>query len=178
MSDQEQQEYRATRTEILHSIPAGCFGLAQTRGVVPWIIQHATKSPYDHAFITLGDGVIAEAVPGGVRISRIREYGACKLAFSAGRDTTPAQRADIAAKARSLAGTGYNFAVIAEQIITGIGWQWRWLIRAAADDHDLDCAQLVAVCGIAAGVDSWACGKPADQVTPADLGRLPGVQPA
>lgn len=169
---------RLSRLELFQTIPAGYYGVVSTPGIVPWIIRRATRSPYDHAFITLGDGEIIEAEPGCVRRGLLTEYtGAAHLAF-AGQQLTEAQRAAVAAKARSLLGDRYNFAAIAEQAITDMGWHWRWLIRFAADDHDLDCSQLVAVCGLAVGADAWACGKQPDQVTPGDLGRLPGVQPA
>jgi hypothetical protein len=170
---------RPPRLEYLAALGPGYYGLVRTPGEIPWLIRRATRSRYDHAFITLGDGQIAEAEPGHVRISPIVKYAAARtLAFSTGEQLTDVQRTAVAAKARSLAGAGYNFAAIAEQALADMGWQWRWLVRFAANDHDLDCSQLVAVSGVAAGVTQWLCGKQADQVTPGDLGRLPGVQPA
>lgn len=168
-----------SRVAYLQTLPRGCFGVVSTPGVVPWLIRHGTHSPYNHTFITLGAGQIVEAEPGRVRISPIIKYAAAKhLAFSTGQTLTGEQHTQISAKARSLVGVEYNFATIADQALADLGWHWRWLIRVAADDHDLDCSQLVAVCGQAAGADEWLCGKSPDQVTPGDLGRLPGVLPA
>jgi uncharacterized protein YycO len=169
---------RLPRTLVLQNIGPGYFGVVGTGGFVPWLIRRGTRSRYDHAFVTLGGGQIVEAEPGNVRVGTLTEYATyTHLAFSTGQTLTDIQRTAIAAKARSLVGSEYNFASIAELALADVGWHWRWLIRSAADDHDLDCSQLVAVCGQAGGQDEWACGKPLAEVTPADLGRLPITQP-
>jgi hypothetical protein len=167
------------RSDFLRSLGPGYFGVVGTGGVVPWLIRRGTRSAYNHAFITLGDSVIVQAMPGGVQMATIMQYDDCKnLAFSTGEDLTADQRTAIVTRARALTGDKYDFADIAEDALDDMHWHWRWLIRLAADTHELDCSQLVAVCGIAAGQDAWCCGKTPTAVTPGDLGRLPGVQPA
>lgn len=158
--------------------PAGTYGVVRTRGLIPWIIRAATKSPYDHAFIVVDDeGAIVEAEPGGARHNRIDDYEGHRIALNLGETTTADQRRIIAQAATDAVGEPYNTLGIIDDGLESLGARWAWLAKYAAGDGEVLCSQLVAVCGRKAGLD-WLCGKAyPGEVTPADLARRPGMQP-
>jgi uncharacterized protein YycO len=159
------------------ALEPGRYVCVRTGGWVAWIIRRATKSPVNHAFIVTADDGLIEARPEGVCRGTLSEYTGAYAVANAAEPMTDAQRAAVVAKAESLVGDGYNFPALVDIGLEDIGWHWRWLILLSHADKLLICSQLVAECGTAAGLD-WMCGKAsADQVSPADLARRPGVEP-
>lgn len=154
---------------------AGQYGVVQTGGGIGRLIQLATHSWANHAFIVIDDGKIIEARPEGVAIKSIAEYNGARMAFSTDV-LTDAQRAKVVETAQSFVGDGYGFLDIGALGLESLGWHWRWLFKlAGADKNVMICSQLVAMCGQAAGVD-WLCGKASPvEVTPGDLAKRPGV---
>lgn len=155
----------------------GDYLCVRTGSVFGWLIRAFTRSSFDHAFVCLGDGMIAEARVTGVVIDSLGLYrGALAVANSA-EPMTPAQRDAVSAKARSFAGDEYGWGTILVIGLRLLGLRWGWLLRFADDRDALICSELVALAGQAAGLD-WLCSEPEPAlVTPADLARRPGVEP-
>lgn len=160
-------------------IDPGRYICLKTSGFVPWVIREATESEVDHTAIVLPRHRVAEAEPGGVRISPLAKYAGAYAVANLDEQMSLAQRERVWRKAEALAKADvpYNFAAIGEDACQVLGWHWTWLLHLAAADHRLDCSQLAALCGSAAipSLD-WLCGRATYcEVTPADLARRPGV---
>lgn len=156
---------------------AGYYGVVQTPGWFPWVIQKATRSWADHAFMLVDDhGTLVEAMPGGVRYGHLSQYEGCRAAFNLGERMTDAQRMQVVAAAEAMVGTPYNDIGIVDDGLAALGWHWRLLARLANGDHELDCSQAVALMGKAARLN-WSCGRQVlCEVTPGDLQRRPGMR--
>lgn len=154
----------------------GNYGVVQTGGWIGRMIQRATHSWANHAFICLGEGKIIEAMPGGVQVGSLDEYRGARIAFNTGEEMSDTQRSAVVESAHRMVGEEYNFTDIGALGLQALGWTWRVAFKLAGADHDaVICSQLVALCGQAAGLD-WLCGKPSPlYVTPADLARRNGV---
>jgi uncharacterized protein YycO len=163
-----------TVLEALHYPPTGSCVVVRTEGFVPWVIRRATRSPFDHALITVDDaGTIVEAEPSGARRGHISEYAHSRMAIDAGEPVTARQRAQIAEAADGMAGVHYDDLAIADLGLQALGWHWNWLASKAGGEHELICSALCVVAARAAGLD-WLCGKTdPEQVTPGDLARRP-----
>ena len=89
----------------------GSYGLVRTKTISAWFIQFGTKSYFDHAFIYLGDGRIAEATPRkGIHIGDVHSYS--NIAWNKHEDVSQAQGIAIANAAESLTGQKYLFRAI------------------------------------------------------------------
>lgn len=152
-------------------IPAGVYGCVRTRGLVPLLIRAVTGSPYDHAFVVIGDGRIVEAEPGGVRIRDITEYAGYRMILNAAEPMTDAQRAQVTVFAADLRGERYNWGADTVDGLAALGIRWRILGRLARARRSVMCSELVAEAGRSAGLD-WLCGQ-ADpsQVVPGMLAK-------
>jgi cell wall-associated NlpC family hydrolase len=139
-------------------IPAGVYGCVRTRGLVPLLIRTATGSPYDHAFVVIGDGRIVEAEPGGVRIRDITEYAGCRIAYNTAEPVNGTQRAQVAAFATNLRGERYNWGADTVDGLAALGIRWRILGRLARARRSVMCSELIAEAGRSAGLD-WLCGQ-------------------
>lgn len=156
--------------------PAGVYGCVQTHGFVPLLIRLVTRSPFDHVFISTGDGQIIEAEPGGVRISDIVEYAGYRIEYNTGEPMTDVQRAAVAEFAESKRGEPYAWTADAIDGLRCLGLRWRILARFERARRSVMCSELAAQAGQHAGLD-WLCGQDDPcQVTPALLARRPGMQ--
>ena len=52
----------------------GDIGIVRSNGIPACLIQLGTLSRWNHAFIYIGNGLIIEATPSGVKISRLDQY--------------------------------------------------------------------------------------------------------
>lgn len=147
----------------------GSYLCVRTGSLFGFLVRLFTRSQFDHAFVYLGGGEIAEATVWGSRIDALASYsGALAVANSAEVMTAP-ERQDVCAKARSLAGEEYGWGTILVISLRLLGVRWGWLLRFADDRDAVICSELVAESGQAAGVD-WLCGESeAALVTPAEL---------
>lgn len=154
----------------------GRYLCIQTTGLASTVIQWATHSRMAHTAVVLPPGDrIAEAEPEGVIDSPLSKYAGMYVRANLLDPMTPAQLETVWKTAEGLKHTPYNWAAISGDAALFLHWRWRWLLRLAADDHDLDCSQMAAYCGSKAGLN-WLCGQPTYcQVTPGDLDRRPGM---
>lgn len=149
--------------------PAGVYGCVKTHGLVALLIRVVTRSWANHAFVSIGDGQIVEAEPGGVRIRDIAEYAGCRIAYNIGEPMTGMQRAAVAEYAASKRGEAYAWGADAADGMRALGLRWRILGRFAAGRRAVMCSELAAEAGQHAGLD-WLCGQPSpDRVTPGML---------
>jgi len=89
----------------------GSYGLVRTKTVSAWFIQLGTKSFFDHAFIYLGEGRIAEATPRkGIHISDVHSYS--NIAWNKHEPFTQVEGIAIASAAESFVGQKYLFRAI------------------------------------------------------------------
>jgi hypothetical protein len=159
------------------SIEPGRYLAVRTTGWSASVIRWATHAKVNHAAVVLPGQRVAEAEPGGAVISPLAKYHGCYARANLAEPVTGRQLTQVwqAAEAFAQARTAYNWAAIGDDAAVFLGWHWRLLLAVAASDHDLDCSQMVAMCGQAAGAD-WLCGRPSySQVTPGDLDSRPGM---
>jgi hypothetical protein len=163
-------------TVLSSELKAGNYCAVRTRGLFGYIIRAATSSPVDHAFVCLGNGLIAEATVYGCRVDSLEQYRGQAMFTDAGDKINAAQRSQICKAARGFAGREYSWTDILLIGLRRIGLRSRWLVRHLRDRDALICSELVALAG-AAGSQDWLCGTgDAALVTPALLALRPGVE--
>lgn len=156
--------------------PGGFWiGLAQS------LVNDASR--YKHAFLLLDEGgTILEAEPGGARIRNISEYAGAGMLVSdapvqrhmatlpAGSLVTEEQvRADVVTVGRSLVGTPYSWADYAAIAALKLHIPSKALRAYVASSHHAQCAQLVDLAFLRAGVHLFDDGRQPGDVCPADL---------
>jgi len=143
---------------LASEIEPGRYVVVQTKSMFGRVIRLFTRSPFDHTFIVLGGGFIAEATLRGTRIDQIDQYRGRLAVTNTDEPMTTEERAQVVVAARKLAGRDYNYRAIGVIALRLLGANWGWLLKAA-DDKDADiCSEDVAVAGSAAGLD-WLCGE-------------------
>lgn len=147
----------------------GDFCVLHTPGWEAKVIRVATRSPWNHAAIYVGNGQIIEADPSGVQISPLSNYDGCPILWSDLR-LPPARAALVVAAAKAQIGLEYGWLDIVAVGLSTIG-----IVTARLDDPDSRfCSQVVA---IAEAADATLCAKAVNRVTPGDLGRIIDHQP-
>ncbi|ACU71769.1 hypothetical protein Caci_2860 [Catenulispora acidiphila DSM 44928] len=151
--------------------PVGVYGCVKTGGFVPFMIRALTKSWADHVFISIGDGQIVEAEPGGVRIRDVSEYAGCRIEYNTAEPMTDMQRAAVAEYASSKRGEPYAWTADAVDGLRCLGLRWRILAWFERARRSVMCSELAVQAGQYAGLD-WSCGQGDPScVTPAMLAR-------
>lgn len=151
--------------------PAGVYGCVATHGFLPWLVRVVTRSWANHVVISIGNGQIVEAEPGGVRIRDISEYAGCRIEYNTAEPMTEQQRAAVAEFAASKRGEAYAWAADTVDGLACLGLRWRILGRFGRARRSVMCSQLAAEAGQHAGLD-WLCGQDDPcQVTPALLAQ-------
>lgn len=149
--------------------PAGVYGCVATHGFLPWLVRRVTNSWANHVFISIGDGQVVEAEPGGVRVRDVAEYAGCRIEYNDAEPMTAQQRAAVAEYAESKRGEAYAWAADAIDGLRCLGLRWRILGRFAEVRRSVMCSELAAEAGQHASLD-WNCGQDDPcQVTPAML---------
>jgi len=148
----------------------GDYGVVRTSGVFGKLIRLGTSSPDNHAVIYIGNGLLVEATPHGVKINSIDEYPL--IAWNQHEELTDTQREAIAAHARSLVGKPYSFITIALIVLRILGAKFlsdnKFMVWAATKEGYI-CSELVAECYSSAGIKLFQ--KPDYEVVPGDLSR-------
>lgn len=157
------------------SPPAGLIGLTPIAGEVGKLIEFGQWLDgtgflqWEHAFISIGGGLIVEAEPGGARVAHADEYSLvhwCDNIYKLGT-YTQLQATEPAAKA--LVGTPYSFldyfALAAHRLhIPAPGLK----SYIASSRHQI-CSQLVDSIYQEAGIHIFTDGRWPGYVTPGDL---------
>lgn len=149
----------------------GDFGIVRSNGWAARLIQIGTVSRWNHAFIYLGDGILAEATPGnGITLNKVSKYS--KVAWNQHQELTDEQRDKIVEKADQLLGRTYGFldiAILALRIL-GLKFLSGKILEKMALRQGIICSEYVAICYQNAGID--LTGKPEYLVTPGDLAEI------
>jgi hypothetical protein len=156
----------------------GDIGLVRGSGLAGRLIRWATRSPYAHAFLYVGDhaeGDLIEGDPHGVRYNRTSRYSDILWLTNLSAGLTDVQRTTIVYYATQHLGIPYSWIDDAEIGFTDVfGWAPRWMRRRLRSDRTLMCSQLCDLAYHEAGVDLFKDGRPAGAVSPADLWRANG----
>ena len=146
----------------------GDFGVIKSTGIAARLIQIGTISRWNHAFIYIGDGLIAEATPlKGTIVSLVTKYN--KIAWNQHESLTSDQRYQIVEKAKSLVGKTYGFLdifILALRIL-GLKFIGGKILEKMSLRQCVICSELVAICYENAGYS--LINKPEYLVTPGDL---------
>ena len=124
---------------------------------------------WEHAFISVGNGLIVEAEPGGARVREYTEYQViywCHGLYSLG---TAAQMEATEDAAKSYVGVPYSFldyfALAAHRLHLPVPFLREYI----ASTKHMICSQLVDQCYTDAGITIFTDGRWAGYVTPGDL---------
>lgn len=170
------------------TVLAGDVGLLRTNNLGGWAIRigdgiwakrhHMPFEPYNHALIAIGGGLAVQAEPGGANTTRIAGRGIDWFRWYQPLDA--GQRGDIAAAARALCDTGYNWLDIAALTLDCLGWDVQrrngkltWIGRRIEDTKTLVCSALVDKALADAGFHLYDDGRVPGEVTPGSLARCP-----
>lgn len=164
----------------------GLIGLTSVHGEVGKLIQFGQWlngdgfGKWQHALISLGDGLVAEAEPGGARIAPAAEYDYVFWCENIGRQCTDAQLLAIAAAARRYTqpgpwgnhGVPYSFLDYASLTARRLHVPAPHLREFIASSEHMICSQLCDQCALDAGVHLYHDNRWAGDVTPMDLFNL------
>lgn len=154
-------------TKMNYQPQLGDYGCVSGKGIIPFLIQVGTLTKYNHAFIYVGDGTIAEAMPGGVRLSPVTKYR--NIAWNRNEVKSDEQRKTIVAEALASLGNRYSFlAYVAILIRMAKLPAPKWLTNRLTLSKNEICSQLVARAYLKAGI-SIEREKPNFYTTPSDL---------
>ena len=149
----------------------GDFGVVATTGFVAWAIRVVTRSPYNHAYGYIGNGMIVEAQPGGAKISPLAKYdGRPQLRSQLALDAVRAIRTVKAYRDQD--GIEYGFFDVAAIALSSIGI----VTSKLTDDDSVFCSQLVAI-GLRKGGVELGTDKRSNRFTPGDLADIILKQP-
>lgn len=155
--------------------PAGLIGLTPISGQVGRLIEFGQWlngngfHQWEHAFISIGNGLIVEAEPGGARVAHADEYSTVYWCNSLYKLGTEAQLQNTEDWAKKYVETPYSFAdyfALAQHRlhIPGPG-----LKNFIASDGHMICSQLADRCYANAGIHIFTDNRWPGYVTPADL---------
>jgi len=150
----------------------GDFFVVHTTGIAARLIQLGTRSKWNHAGIYLGDDLIIEARPSGVKKANISKYDGKPILWYKNPDMTPYQRVTIQTFTERFENDGYGiWSIIAlgfKCLTFGIPFlPANWM---AEREKRVICSQLVAWCYSHAGIK--LTHKRHALVTPKDLAKV------
>jgi len=149
----------------------GDFGVVATTGFVAWAIRVVTRSPYNHAYGYIGDGMIVEAQPGGAKISPLAKYdGRPQLRSQLALD--PLRTVRVVRAYKEQVGIEYGFFDVAAIALSSIGI----VTSKLTDDDSVFCSQLIAI-GLHKGGVKFGTDKRPNRITPGDLANIILKQP-
>lgn len=154
----------------------GDLGCVSIKGDVGWLIRLGERlngdrfAQYQHVFVYIGGGEIAEAEPGGARIAPLAEYDARTIAWVRCPDQ---YRAHVAAAARAFAEQkiGYSFLDYAALAAHRLRLPIPGLRRYIASTGHMLCSQFDVASARSGGWDVLEPDWPG-YVTPAEIAAL------
>jgi hypothetical protein len=155
----------------------GLIGLTQIGGQTGKLIRFGQWlngdgfSDWEHAFVTLGNGLLVEAEPGGARVAQVTEYSSVYYCRNIAAMAAPAQLQIIADAAKSYVGVPYSFADYAALALHRFHLNDPELRRFIATSKHMICSQLCDQAYADAHVNLFS-GRWEGYVTPGDLYQL------
>jgi uncharacterized protein YycO len=151
-----------------YSPSIGDYFVVKTHGLAGLAIRLGTFSDWNHAGIYIGDGLIIEARPTGVSISKLSKYNGYTIAWNQHEGLTEEQRAKIVKRAHKFVGGKYGGWSILALGLKCLGlWVFPNIIKRAENENAVICSQLVAWSYSIGGVK--VSKKKHALVTPKDL---------
>lgn len=153
----------------------GDIGITQVEGRVGRLIRIGQWlngdgfADYEHAFVSVGQGLIVEAEPGGARTAELTEYNSRAVLWLRCPDQ---YRTAVASAARGLEGVPYSFLDYAALAAHRLHIPVPGLRTFIGSQGHLVCSQLADVAASRGGWRIFADGRWPGYVTPADLARL------
>lgn len=147
---------------------AGDYGVVRSNGIFARLIQIGTVSRWNHAVIYIGHGLIVEANPTDVALSKVDKYNL--VAWNRHEELTEEQRLVIVQAAKDAVGKPYDFIDIVVLALRILGLKLisnNWLVQKLAKRDGYICSELVAAAYDKAGIS--LVNKPDNMVTPGDL---------
>lgn len=137
------------------------------------------KQPWNHAAVAISPDTLveADAGSGGAITASIAAQHWGHVSWMRWYGLSAEQRDLVAAAAKGLVGTPYNFADIAALALDAFGISNKWVVNRQADTTQLVCSQLVDLAYQRANLRLFDDGRHSGQVTPGDLGRCPQLLP-
>lgn len=150
--------------------PVGLIGLSAIHGEVgklieigEWLNGDGFKM-WEHAFISIGNGLIVEAEPGGARVSHADSYPVIHWCYGLYTLGTAAQHDDAAFYARKYTEAGpwgphgvpYSFLDYAALVDHRLHIPMPGLQNFIASDQHMICSQLADQCDSLAGIHLFA----------------------
>jgi hypothetical protein len=155
--------------------PVGLIGLTLIHGDVgkaiefgEWLNGDGFKA-WEHAFISIGGGLIVEAEPGGARVSNISEYSTvhwCHGLYDLG---TPEQLNATEDAAKKYTGVPYSFLDYVALVDHRLHIPFPGLQGYIASTGHMICSQLVDQCYSDAGMHIFTDGRWPGYVDPLAL---------
>jgi cell wall-associated NlpC family hydrolase len=152
----------------------GDFALVAIRGWAGRVIKFLQYlngdgwSPFQHVVVSLGDGTVIQAEPGGAQIVPLSTYDGTNITWS-DWDLTDEQRAAIVAAARKFVGVPYSWLDYAALIAHRLHLPIPGLRRFLASTGDVICSQLADWAWQLGGVQIFADHRWVGYCTPASL---------
>lgn len=161
----------------MHTLKPGDLYLTRISGwtgifvtAAQWAIGDLSR--YAHAGIYLGDGLVSEAMPGGLQINPISKYDGKELIHSR-IDLTDVQRQAIVDLARSREGNPYSYLGYLYIALSRFRVCPKWIKRKVSDSSHTLCSQEVDyVYTTAINYHMFQDNRSYLQVTPGDLARF------
>jgi uncharacterized protein YycO len=160
------------------SPPVGLIGLTSISGEVGRLIRFGQWlngdgfTQWEHAFISVGGGLIVEAEPGGARVANVSEYSDIHWCHGLASLGTAAQLEDTEVYAKHFVGVPYSFADYFALAARRLRIPAPELQRFISTSKHMICSQLVDACYTQAGIKLFKDGRWAGDVTPGDLYQL------
>lgn len=134
-----------------------------------WAIGDLSR--YAHAGIYLGNGEVAESMPGGLQINPISKYQG-KEFVHAELDLTDEQRAGIVELARSMEGTPYSYLGYLYLGLTSFNFCPKWIKRKVSSSKAVICSQFVDLVHCKKDIHLFNDHRLYLDCTPGDLAKI------
>ena len=169
----------------LFSAPPGMIGLSESGGETGKLIHWAeglytrpykdwllpdNQPPWEHAFVSIGNGLIVQAEPGGAQVAHASDHPVIYWCTNIYKLAAPGQLSLIEAAAKGYVGTPYSFldyaALTAHRLAPGLDLGLQEFI---ASNKHMICSQLADQCYADAHVPIFTDGRWPGYVSPMDL---------
>jgi uncharacterized protein YycO len=160
------------------SPPIGLIGLTSISGDVGRLIRFGQWlngdgfTTWEHAFISIGGGLIVEAEPGGARVAHASEYSTVHWCHGLASLANSIQLENTEVYAKHYVGVPYSFADYLALSAHRLHIPAPDLQRYISTSRHMICSQLVDACYAQSGIKLFKDGRWAGDVTPGDLYQL------
>lgn len=164
--------------------PIGLIGLAQSGGEVGKLIRAAewlytrpykdwlspdNEPPWEHAFVSIGQGLIVEAEPGGARVAHASDHPGAYWCYGIYKLLVPGQACLVEDAAKKYVGVPYSFLDYAALIAHRLHAPVPGLRQYIASTGHMICSQLADQCYTDAHANIFTDHRWPGYISPMDL---------